>query len=288
MNQKCINELYVFLIYGVHGYESVYTKHVAESIKNLLEARLRKKSTNIIIIGPYSKWATKHSLHFSKDIQDPNRLHAKEVNSSHAKLPDLIISRNIYKTLIHGNRFNIDSYLRLCMNQDVDLGNVSTSSQTYFKDFLGYVDYKNWNTQRRKRERLIWRVKSKIKQGVQNPQCIFIDVHAGIGKPNTFKIIYKTNNKLVADSSCFLVDGLARDFKNKNANFYVLEIGLKGTTKMLENVITELYEREKHGSIKWKGKAIFGTQEYEEWKVNITNELKNNFLDVFYSLSGSI
>ena len=57
---------------------------------------------------------------------------------------------------------------------------------------------------------------------------------------------------------------------------------------MLENVITELYEREKHGSIKWKGKAIFGTQEYEEWKVNITNELKNNFLDVFYSLSGSI
>jgi hypothetical protein len=276
--------LYIFLIYGVHGDESIFGRHLAKKIKKVLEQSLHNQSIRINTLGPYSRWSTKYSFHFSKEIQDPNRLHAKSLTLSNSNLPDLIICRNIFKMLIANNSFNIDSYLRLCTIQGADVGSISTSSQTVFKDFLGFVDYKNWNTERIKRERLIQVVKKKLKYAEDDPQCIFIDIHAGVGKPNSLSIIYKTHKGMVCDGNCFLVDGLARDLQINRANFYVLEAGLKGSRKMLEKVMLELHERGVCSKPDCKSKKILKRKEFKSWKKKINYEINAGFMNLFSKL----
>jgi hypothetical protein len=276
--------LNIFLIYGVHGDESIFGRYLAKKIKEFLELSLHKNTANIHIFGPYSRWSTKHSFHFSREFQDPNRLHGKSVIASNTNLPDLIICRNVFKMLIENNSFDIDSYLKTCTIQGADVECISTSSQSFFKDFLGYVDYKNWYTESIKRQRLIQLVKKKLRYSEDDPQCIFIDIHAGIGKPNSLSIIYKTHKKMVCDGNCFLVDGLARDLQLNRANFYVLEAGLKGSRKMLEKVILELHERGECSNAYYKSKKILKRKELKKWKIRIDYEIKAGFIKLFSKL----
>lgn len=273
--------LTLFLIYGVHGDEAKFGKYIALYLRTFLEEKNSFYNIQVRLLGPYSKWSSRHFNHFTKGLADPNRQHTKVWNSCKTDLRSLIVAKTIYQSLSYDSVLNVDNFLRQCNDQGVNISNLSTSPQIIFSDFLGYINYRTWKIELNKRKALEQKIKKLIVERPKNSRYIFFDIHAGIGQPGKVSIIYRTNRKLVADHGCYLVDGLARDLDLPNADYYVLEAGLKGTKVMLKKIILDFHNKSRNPLTELKSRSILDTSEYLLWKKAIKIEIESRFPQIF-------
>jgi hypothetical protein len=125
------------------------------------------------------------------------------------------------------------------------------------------------------------------KTAKDNPgkQLIVLDLHAGIGQPMTSMIIHHTNGEIVRDDHCYLVDGLARELKHLRIDFYIVELGIKGTQFMFDRVLLELCTR----SISQKDillPSLLSRSDEKKWRKGIRENLFTTFLPTLLEMTG--
>ena len=267
----------VFLLHGVHGDETKYGEYAATVIKQSTSLPwVNKRICQVYSVGPYSLWSSRQEFHFSANLTDPNRLHTKEWNTSSFDLASLILARERLYTLFQEGNLTAETFLKQCKEKFLNIHGLLQRPQTLFDDFFGYTSFPAWSlatSQRRSLSQFIF------KTAKDNPgkQLIVLDIHAGIGQPMTSKIIHQTNSQLVRDDHCYLVDGLARDLVGVRIDFFVLELGIKGTRFMFDRVLLELCSR----SLSQQGTllpSLLSSSEEKGWRKGIRENLLTTFL----------
>lgn len=254
----------IFLLYGVHGDETFYTEFICDCIFDLLSKNsLYGEKFNIYKIGPYSKNSSARNLHFSKNNSDPNRSHAKNIETLKIDLYSLIKARSVIHNLALGEAKNINDILSKFQAEGINLRSVLGNAQPIFKDFFGYVNEKIMIQEAKKRRIIIDKINNKTRYS-EDLSINLMDVHAGIGNKGEIRIIHRTNSNLVKDKDCYLVDGLARDLNHKNANFSILEVGLKNTAQMFKCIVEELRLRSEC-TRGFKRESLLTPAEHKEW-----------------------
>jgi hypothetical protein len=267
----------IFLLHGVHGDETKYGRYAANIIQQSASVPwLSKRVFHFYSVGPYSRWSSKRNFHFSANLTDPNRLHAKEWNTSSFDLPSLILARKSLYTLFQAGSLTTETFLKQCQEKHLDIHALLQRPQTLFNDFFGYIDSSAWSAAARQRRSLSQMIEKTAKD---NPgkQLIVLDLHAGIGQPMTSMIIHHTNGELVRDDHCYLVDGLARELKHLRIDFFVVELGIKGTQFMFDRVLLELCSR----SLSQEDiflPSLLSRSEEKEWREGIRENLLTTFL----------
>jgi len=274
-------ELTIFILYGVHGDESMYGKYIASYLMKFFHSRYSSYNVKIKLLGPYSKWSSEFSQHFSINLHDPNRQHTKEWDSCKTDLRSLIIARSIYQTFNSTSFFNVQDFLLKCYEQGVNIKSITTSPQVLFSDFLGYISFESWKLELDNRIALEHQILDFIVDTPKDNRFLFFDVHAGIGKPGKLSLIYRTNSRLVTDYGCYLVDGLARDLGLVNADFYVLEGGIKGTKFMLDKIFVDFNQQSQFNTSPMRETSMLTTSEYLAWQKNIQVDIESRFFEIF-------
>jgi hypothetical protein len=231
--------LFLFINYGVHGDETPYTRYVSLELASYIQKFL-SDSVKYFLLGPFSRFSSLHHLHFSSDLTDPNRQYSTLASDPNLDLPSLIYARSLFHSYKR-NLFQPSKYLDDLNRNNIDIATLS-SYQSYFPDFLGFSNA----TSRRTAWRKLFLVRSFIYDSIPhsvNPMIIFLDVHAGIGTAGNLQVIYQTNPSIVTNHGCYLVDGLARNFKYSNSRFLVLEVGVKSSRDFFFAVLRELHNR---------------------------------------------
>ena len=274
-------KLTIFIIYGVHGDESIYGQYISSCLIKFIHSRYSSYNIKVKLLGPYSKWSSEFSRHFSLNLHDPNRQHTKEWDSCKTDLRSLIVARSIYQTFNSTPFFNVHDFLLKCYEQGVNIKSITTLPQVLFSDFLGYISFDSWKLELDNRVALEHQILEYIVDTPRDNRFLFFDVHAGIGKPGKLSLIYRTNSRLVTDYGCYLVDGLARDLGLVNADFYVLEAGLKGTKSMLDKIFVDFNQQSQSNSSPNRETSILTSSEYLAWQSYLQFEIESRFFEIF-------
>jgi hypothetical protein len=263
----------LLILFGVHGDESIYTQHVANSIKKVVDTGILpyniKKS---YILGPYSKWSTRYGQHFDRRLQDPNRLHPKTWDCYSIDLITLLKAKEIFYSATKNKSFSVRKFLKDCEKNSIKLNSVVNYTQTIFKDFLGYIDETSWQEASAQREKLIKNIRRLVSKD-PNSRYLMLDIHAGIGEPDSINLIHYTNHKIVEDHHCYLVDGLARDINDLNIEYYIIEAGIKGSTLNFKYVLQSFANRFIHQK-NFDRVYLFNSNELKEWRKKIGSDMK--------------
>jgi hypothetical protein len=275
----------IFLLHGVHGDETKYGGYAANIIQQSASVPwLNKRVSHFYPVGPYSRWSSKRNFHFSANLTDPNRLHTKEWNTSSFDLPALILARESLYNLFQAGNLTTRTFLKECQEKHLNVHALLQRPQTLFNDFFGYIDFTAWSAAASQR-RSISQMIEKTANDNPGKQLIVLDLHAGIGEPMTSMIIHHTNGEFVRDDDCYLVDGLARGLKHLRIDFFIVELGIKGTQFMFDRVLLELCSR----SLSQQGislPSLLSRSEEKEWRKGIRENLFTTFLPKLLEMTG--
>lgn len=265
--------VYLVIIYGVHGDETMYTSYLANLIKRKVKILWPNENEEYVeIIGPYEEWNSTKGYHFSNDLTDPNRQHISKVDNLQNIDQDLYESFKIFQQ--SANYINGESkfFLTKCREKGINLKKLLTKPQMHIKDYFCYVNESSLKRHAQKRVAILKRIETiSGKSSVSSVKVL--DLHAGIGRFGKLNIIYKASKSRKDQSSGYLVDGLNCEYDNSKVKYYVIESGISSTLTFFDRLYVELINRGLR-QIDNGENCLLDFEGFSKWKIEVDDEVK--------------